>query len=256
MSLEDNGTSTNNEVAKTVGKGIDAASKFGSFLSTVFGGSLNNIGEIAANQTAFWKYKNALKIQDKVEQEIIRRQIEGKTIHIEPRLGIPLLDAAVEEDDEHLQNLWSSLLANAMDPDTTQSVKKSYVQILKQLDPIDAKIIHGLFHFSFKEDQRSYMAIGWKKNEIDIGLSLRNLERLGLIEITGEDEKDSYKMLFGELDEKDKTKIKMTFEFNLKIKALGWHLLKNCTNQKIKFEDGSEIEMLDWEFTTKVHNNA
>ncbi len=256
MSAEKNGNSHDSAVAKTVGKSIDAASKFGSFLSKVFGDSLINISEVAANQTAFWKYKNALRIQDKVEKEILHRQIEGKTIHIEPRLGIPLLDSAVEEDDEYLQNLWSSLLTNAMDPDTAQSVMKSHVQILKQLDPIDAKIIHGLFMFSLNDEHKTYMAVGWNKNEIEIGLSLRNLERLGLVEITNEENKDSYRMMFGELDESDKTKIKTSFWFNLKIRALGWNLLKNCTNQKIESESGGEIAMLDWELSTKVHANS
>lgn len=77
-----------------------------------------------------------------------------------PNLGImlPLIEAAQEESNPELTELWARLLATTMDNSTALSSRKMYVHILKQLDPIDARVLQLIF--------RSHPAkAGWSGND-------------------------------------------------------------------------------------------
>lgn len=56
-------------------------------------------------------------------------------------IAIPLLGAAQSEPREEMQELWARLLANAMDPARAENVRPEFVEMLRKLQPIDAKIL-------------------------------------------------------------------------------------------------------------------
>jgi hypothetical protein len=58
---------------------------------------------------------------------------------------LPLIAAAVDEDREGLKELWAKLLAAAMDPARTNLVRPSLIETLKQLDPLDARLLLHLY---------------------------------------------------------------------------------------------------------------
>jgi hypothetical protein len=64
----------------------------------------------------------------------------GVTKPIDPSLPVllPLIAAAVNEDREGLKELWAKLLAAAMDPARTNLVRRSLIELLKQMEPLDA----------------------------------------------------------------------------------------------------------------------
>jgi Abortive infection alpha len=57
------------------------------------------------------------------------------------KYAIPLLQAAADEENEELQDLWSRLLAAAMDPSRRDTMRQSFVHAVKQMDPMDALVL-------------------------------------------------------------------------------------------------------------------
>jgi hypothetical protein len=89
-----------------------------------------------------------------------------------------LQGAAIEEEEE-LHTKWSALLANAASSD---KVHPSYIEILKQLTPDDARLLDRLYEHTTARGK-------WLNNFLEEegdedGIPFQNLVRLGLIEST------------------------------------------------------------------------
>jgi hypothetical protein len=69
----------------------------------------------------------------------------AEPIQIPDYLAVPLLDKATLVDDEDLQTMWASLLANASHPDRAASVEHSFPTMLAGLSPRDAKFLEVFF---------------------------------------------------------------------------------------------------------------
>lgn len=177
------------EIAKTTGKAIDAVGKLGGFFRLVFGDTSIELGGVINDYAKYFKYKNLLKIQDKISALHSKRKIEGKTIPIPPRYAIPLIQEASLEDDDDIQALWAGLVANSTDPNRKINVKKIYIEILSSLDPIDVQIMQ---YFS-KQGWHLFsevpgggiilekLSVVLKHSEEDIEISLQNINRLGCL---------------------------------------------------------------------------
>ena len=67
-----------------------------------------------------------------------RERLRDRGIDPEPpslKYAIPILEAAADEENEELQDLWSRLLAAAMDPNRRDAIRQSFIQTAKQIDP-------------------------------------------------------------------------------------------------------------------------
>jgi hypothetical protein len=60
------------------------------------------------------------------------------------KYAIPILEAAADEENEELQDLWSRLLAAAMDPNRRDAMRQSFVATVKRMDPIDALVLKAI----------------------------------------------------------------------------------------------------------------
>lgn len=88
----------------------------------------------------------AIKL-DKIDPE--------KIVPPEPYVAIPALQAiSYCMNCEELRNLYANLLAKSMNEDTKDSVHPAYVEIIKQLSPLDALII-DIFKF-FKTPNQNF----------------------------------------------------------------------------------------------------
>jgi hypothetical protein len=64
---------------------------------------------------------------------------------VEPKLLVPLVQAAALETDESLANKWSALLANAADPAQRMRVTPSFAEVLRQLSLEDARTLELIY---------------------------------------------------------------------------------------------------------------
>jgi len=67
---------------------------------------------------------------------------------VEPKLLLPLVQAASLETDETLAEKWAALLANAADPAQKIQVQPGFGEVLRQLTPMDARILQMLYYHS------------------------------------------------------------------------------------------------------------
>lgn len=51
--------------------------------------------------------------------------------------GVTLMNNASLEDDEYLQGMWAALLANATDPKSKTPPRKTFVDLLRGIEPLD-----------------------------------------------------------------------------------------------------------------------
>ena len=171
------------------------------------------------------------KLLEKLQRRIGSAQFEPQ--QIPDKTWIPILQAASMEDDETLQDIWANLLANAADPSQENSVHLSYVEIVKQLNPEDAKFLVAAYQSNWFTpwDSRDLFDQFFEVARSEQGLaadsryyiSLDNLMRLGLFErVVLEEAEPSLPRIRSE--ELAKTRIVKT--------ALGSALLKACTAPK------------------------
>lgn len=178
--------------------------------------------------------KNEIYIKDykeKIAQELVK--IPEENIQ-EPPLSIvgPALEASkFYMEEEELRNMFAKLVSSSMDSAKNSSNHSSFVEIIKQMDFVDATILKYTFFkapsktlalanlseqfdnggtTSFSENIVDFSIEGTSTNKI--ASSIQNLNRLGLIAIdymsnfTDEshynyvEQSDSYKELFNQVD--------------------------------------------------------
>lgn len=188
------------EVAKTTRKGIEATEKFGEFLVKILGEGFGHLGSAFSDWAKDFRYRNILKLIDRVDSIHKQRKIEGKPIPLLPKHVIPILEQASLEDNDGIRLLWAELIANATDPNRRFEIKKLYIEILSSLDPVDADVLFFLngTHitktvFDGNPWNAKRIAKTINKNIDDVKISLGNLYRHGLVI-------DSWEQVFENLD--------------------------------------------------------
>jgi hypothetical protein len=73
------------------------------------------------------------------------RGAQGPFEEISPSIAVPLIEAAADESREELAELWAKLLAAAADPARKGRVRLEFATTLKQMDPLDAKVLETIY---------------------------------------------------------------------------------------------------------------
>ena len=69
----------------------------------------------------------------------------NKIVSPEPYVAVPALQAiSYSMDNYQLRNLYANLLANSMNSDTKSNVHPCFVELIKQLSPLDAQIFNEI----------------------------------------------------------------------------------------------------------------
>lgn len=121
-----------------------------------------------------------------------------KIVEPEPYVAIPTIQSiSYAMNSDELRNLYANLLAKSMISDTKDSVHPSFVEIIKQMSPMDARIfniiskapIRPLINLQTLDSSESIHSIQYHCSWItdasikQVATSIDNLVRLGLIEI-------------------------------------------------------------------------
>jgi hypothetical protein len=105
-----------------------------------------------------WRDMKRLERALSAVQKLKARGLSPKAV--DPSLLFPLLDAASLAADDDLKSRWDNLLANAADPSPKVTILPAFTEILRQLLPLEAKILdflyddglrHNLFEFSSED---------------------------------------------------------------------------------------------------------
>lgn len=166
-----------------------ASERQGGFFNKVFGDLAEDGIGIVVDKVKYYRIEKVALLAKKTEERLKERGIDI-TVPVSPKLAIPLIESATIEDDDDLHTLWANLLANAMDPKTSHQVKHIHASILKDLEPLDVRILAIIERKKLENPDkklsemlfdRAKIAESLKVPEETADLSLLNLMRLGCI---------------------------------------------------------------------------
>jgi len=176
----------NAALAKKVQESVDG------LLQRIAGPLADEIGESLAVVARPYRIKLSLKMFQKTQRMLEEAGISPQAVP--PRLFLPMVEAASIENDEDLHTRWAALLANAAtSPD---SVHPSYIEVLKQLTPVEARLLDALYKIAKGKQWQKVETTAVTDEEFKTaGARLfawfSNLIRLGLIQISFDIERNS-----------------------------------------------------------------
>ena len=141
------------------------------FMTTIFGPSAKEIGELMADKIRFRRMKNQIEIFKKTIALLEENNLEAKELNL--KTLVPLIEFSSLEEDEGLQDKWATLIASiASSPET--GLEPKLVKTLSNLSAIDAKVldfIYDCFIIQRKELFQKYQSRPWPKvkSEEEIG---------------------------------------------------------------------------------------
>jgi len=187
------------EIAKTVKTTADAVKAIeetgtGQFIGRVFGGvfedSLGMIGDAIKFKRIEFYERHVQKTKDNLKERGIDWQ-NSNLNPVPPKIAIPVFERASLEDNDELHTLWSNLLANAMDPNFRGDIKSRHVAILKEMEPLDLKILDACYIEKMKNNPKNSLdEVMFEKvkviekfalSEHVVEVAILNLIRLGCV---------------------------------------------------------------------------
>lgn len=143
---------------------------------------------------------------EKLLSEKLKNVDPNKIVQPEPYVAVPALQAiSYSMNNDELRNLYANLLSKSMNLDTKDSVHPSFVEIIKQMSPLEAnllkkfndenKISFAIAKIRLQISESNNEGIEWLLHIIDpkfgmrlsnytqYSVSLENLQRLQLIKI-------------------------------------------------------------------------
>ncbi len=114
-------------------------------LGRVFGAASDELSILLTEQMRFWRFKNGARIIENAERIIKERGIETEALKRIPYgEQFLLLEKATLEENEEVQDLWSALIANSVDPQADTQINKRILDILSSLTPPEAGLLKVL----------------------------------------------------------------------------------------------------------------
>lgn len=190
---------------------------------------LAKVGDCVVDALSYFRWNTAVKFLDKYVEKKKQRNLEGKETPLPPKFLIEILENAFNEDNQNMQDEWNNLLLNWQDPDKNCDKKYMYIDLLKNLDVNEIKLLKII-----SKDRNFEMILTNKngyydKNAIQQILNLSdeeyeivmlNLFRLGICESL---KSTGNVMSIGELQVKADAGID-----KIRVTRLGYNLIKNC----------------------------
>ncbi|MEE8584479.1 MAG: Abi-alpha family protein [Acidobacteriota bacterium] len=133
----------------------DLAGKF-------LGPAAEECGLYLQDRLRVWRRGNVQKVLELAHEKLGSQEAKP----VEPKILFKVLEEASLEDDGYMREKWASLLASAA---TGRKVLPSFVSILSQLSPDEARLLEHIY-------RRQVKLISGHSNVLT-----ENLERLGLI---------------------------------------------------------------------------
>ncbi|MDY6895841.1 MAG: Abi-alpha family protein, partial [Thermotogota bacterium] len=132
------------EVAKTAGQAIETAEKIAGFFSRIMSESIDATFGMLSDTLKFKRWERQIRLIEKVETLIEQKSLSQSIRSIPPKLALPIFQNASLEENESLHDVWAKLLVTALDP-SCQEPRTVYIDIIRQLEPIDVKVLNYLY---------------------------------------------------------------------------------------------------------------
>lgn len=123
---------------------VEATEKMGGFLSRVLDEPITEAIGMFGDKLKFMRWKRKLRIVDEVNRILDERGVKN-TRPVPPKLAIPIMEQASLEENDELQDIWCNLIANSLDPNFKMEIRYSFIEIIKNLTTLDARILKYVY---------------------------------------------------------------------------------------------------------------
>jgi hypothetical protein len=124
--------------------------------------------------------RNQARLAEKTKKILEARGISPEQETISPLLFIAICEAALDEDRPELQDIWAKLLATAVDAARAHQVRANFIEIVKQLEPLDALVLTRISP-NLAQPIRNTIAQLLNRSPDEVEVALVNLARLNLV---------------------------------------------------------------------------
>jgi hypothetical protein len=139
------------EIAKTTAKAIDVGAKFSRFAARYISSPLEQVSGIIEDKLRYTRWERQVRLMRRAEEFTRDIGSTGPSRPVPLKFVVPLLHAATMEDDDDLQDLWARLLVNAADADSPVTMKRAFIDILKNIGPVEAQILQTIYSIPFQK---------------------------------------------------------------------------------------------------------
>ncbi|MGB9927998.1 MAG: Abi-alpha family protein [Methanosarcina sp.] len=172
---------------------VGSIEKMGGFFAKVLNEPLTEAVGIIGDKLNFMRWKRKLRMVDEVNRILDQRGITD-TRAIPPKLAIPILEQACLEENDELQDIWCRLIANSLDPKFNLEIRYAFIEIIKNMTALDAKILKYIYETTIKINKinqtKPFIAYSVdffhikenvRASNVETELSLNNLQRVQCI---------------------------------------------------------------------------
>lgn len=174
---------------RIVNKAIEESFKIAKeFLGKITDPGLRQLGGIIDDKILFWRFKNQVNLLIKAKDFLESKGISPQNVPL--KILVPLLDNGSLEENENIVDKWVALLANAANPNYKEKIRPCYIEMLKELSPIEVKLLDDLYKKSIvyiEDKNRNYIEVKLdiitflNISETDYDLIIDNLFRLNIL---------------------------------------------------------------------------
>lgn len=130
------------EQAKLGQEIVKAFGGLGSFLETALGSTPRDlIGYLGGDWLRYRRAENITKMMKRTQDHLEKSGVTDAA-PASLTLAIPILRGAADENREEFQDLWSRLMAAALDPSRSSGVRQSFAEVISKMDPVDALVLN------------------------------------------------------------------------------------------------------------------
>jgi Abortive infection alpha len=172
------------EASKAFSKAIEAAMQTGEYAGAVLGDLPHDLVGIIGDWVAHKRARRWAELSAETAKILRDRRIENRE-DVSPSVAIPLIAAAINEDRNVLKQLWAKLLASAMDPNRSNLVRPSLIELLKSMDPLDARVLRHMIEgvpMMQGRDLADSLAHRFEIDRDEVYFSMQHLYELGAID--------------------------------------------------------------------------
>jgi Abortive infection alpha len=182
MTEDSNLIPISDEQAKAVQEALKTLQGLGGFLKATFGTVPQDVvGLLGGDYLRVRRAENLFRTMEKAKKRLEDGHV--KQPDAPPSLALPIMIAAADETRDGLQNVWAALLAAAADPDKNRSFRLKFIEVAKNMDPIDALILEQLRTATrISGDDHGAVAMQMHITLDEIEVSIDNLRAQGLIQ--------------------------------------------------------------------------
>jgi hypothetical protein len=155
---------------------------------------LGELGGILSDTIGYWRLKNQVRLLLKAKSWLEEKDVDPAKVL--PDVFVSILDDGSKVEDEHLADMFASLLASHLDANTQNRVHPSFSKVLAQLAPLDAQF---MIEFRKLASDPQYRELGLRGGVLGVSmvseqlsvplntayLCCLNLNRLGIIQHIG-----------------------------------------------------------------------